>query len=232
MQKLQEKLEFLLDKYSVNKKAVLKDAETVLIDGKEIPLLSYKGERRFLELKNMVANGTLTGISVMRVARIVEKGSDIYAVLGRELDICQYVLNRKIQSVMVMENDIVLNAIATTDDGVVCTLEISATLAKGEKPKDKHEIIAEHGIGCDVVVDAQLVQDSIYVFGAENKKYTDVDFELYGLTIEEIAVVRTAFNLAKQDDYDEVIACKQNIDKLVVMAKNAAKTGERQVIAK
>lgn len=232
MQKLQEKLEFLLDKYSVNKKAVLKDAETVLIDGKEIPLLSYKGERRFLELKNMVANGTLTGISVMRVARIVEKGSDIYAVLGRELDICQYVLNRKIQSVMVMENDIVLNAIATTDDGVVCTLEISATLAKGEKPKDKHEIIAEHGIGCDVVVDAQLVQDSIYVFGAENKKYTDVDFELYGLTIDEIAVVRTAFNLAKQDDYDEVIACKQNIDMLVAMAKNAAKTGERQVIAK
>ena len=231
MQKLQEKLEFLLDKYSVTKKAVLKDEETVVIDSMELPLMSYKGERRFLELKNMVANGTLSGISVMRVARIVEKGSDIYAVLGRELDICQYVLSRKIKSVMVMENDIVLNAIATTEDGVVCTLEISATLAKGEKPKDKHEIIAEHGIGCDVVVDAQLAQDSIYVFGAENKKFTDVDFELYGLTIEEVAVVRTAFNLAKMDAYDDVIGCKQNIDKLVAMAKNAAKTGERQVIA-
>jgi len=179
----------------------------------------------------MVSNGTLSGISVMRVARIVEKGSDIYAALGRELDICQYVLNRKIKSVMVMENDIVLNAIATTADGVVCTLEISATLTKEEKPKDKHEIIAEHGIGCDVVVDAQLVQDSIYVFGSENKKYTDVDFELYGLTVEEVAVVRTAFNLAKKDAYDDVIGCKQNIDKLVAMAKNAAKTGERQVIA-
>jgi len=231
MQKLQKKLEFLLDKYSVNKKAVLKNAETVVIDGKELPLMSYKGERRFLELKNMVSNGTLSGISVMRVARIVEKGSDIYAALGRELDICQYVLNRKIKSVMVMENDIVLNAIATTADGVVCTLEISATLTKEEKPKDKHEIIAEHGIGCDVVVDAQLVQDSIYVFGSENKKYTDVDFELYGLTVEEVAVVRTAFNLAKKDAYDDVIGCKQNIDKLVAMAKNAAKTGERQVIA-
>ena len=231
MQKLQKKLEFLLDKYSVAKKAVLKDCETVVIDGKELPLMSYKGERRFLELKNMVANGTLSGISVMRVARIVEKGSDIYAVLGRELDICQYVLNRKIKSVMVMVNDIVLNAIATTEDGVVCTVEISATLTKGEKPKDKHEIIAEHGIGCDVVVDAQLAQDSIYVFGSENEKYTDVDFELYGLSIEEVAIVRTAFNLAKMDAYDDVIGCKQNIDKLIAMAKNAAKTGERQVIA-
>ena len=231
MQKLQEKLEFLLDKYSVNKNVQLKDVDTVVIDGKELPLMAYKSERRFLELKNMVANGTLSGISVMRVARIIEKGSDIYAVLGRELDICQYVLNRKIKSVMVMENDIVLNAIATTEDGVVCTLEISATLAKGEKPKDKHEIIAEHGIGCDVVVDAQLVQDSIYVFGAENKKFTDVDFELYGLTIEEVAVVRTAFNLARFENYDDALSCKTNIDTLIMMAKNAAKTGERQVIA-
>ena len=77
----------------------------------------------------------------------------------------------------------------------------------------------------------QLAQDSIYVFGAENKKYTDVDFELYGLTVEEIAVVRTAFNLAKLDNHDDVLNCKANIDALVQMATNAAKTGERQVIA-
>lgn len=231
MEVLQKKLDFLLDKYSVGKKAALKDADTVVVDGKELPLMAYKSERRFLELKNMVANGTLSGISVMRVARIVEKGADIYEQLGRELDICQYVLGRKIRSVMAMENDIVLNAIATTEDGVVCTLEISATLAKGEPAKDKHEIIAEHGIGCDVVVDAQLKQDSIYVFGAENKKYTDVDFELYGLSVEDVAVVRTAFNLAKQDDFADVIACKRNIDTLVAMAHNAVSTGERQVIA-
>ena len=231
MKILQEKLDFLLDKYSVSKKAVLKDSDTVVIDGKELPLMAYKTERRFLELKNMVANGTLSGISVMRVARIVEKGSDLYATLGRQLDICQYVLGRKIRSVMAMENDIVLNAIASTVDGVVCTLEISATLQKGEAPKDKHEIIAEHGIGCDVVVDAQLKQDSIYVFGAENKKFTDVDFELYGLSVEDVAVVRTAFGLAKQDDYAEILACKANIDTLADLARKAVSTGERQVIA-
>ena len=57
MKKLQEKLEFLLDKYSVEKKAVLKDAKTVVIDGKEIPVLSHRSERRFVELKNIVNNG-------------------------------------------------------------------------------------------------------------------------------------------------------------------------------
>lgn len=230
MNKLQEKLDFLLQKYSVDVKAVLKDDKTVMIDGKEIPTLPHRSERRFLELKNIVNNGTLVGVSVMRVARIIEKGKDIYNELYREFDICEYVLQRKIKSVMVMENDNVLNAIATCEDGVVCTIEVSATLNKGEIEKDKHEIISQRGIACDVVVDAQLKQDSIYVFGSENKKYTDVDFELYGLSIEEIAVVRAAFAVAQNKNYDEMAAIDENLLKLVDMARKSANSGEREVM--
>ena len=230
MKRFQEKLDFLLEKYSVENKAILKNEETVVIDGREIPTLSHRSERRFIELKNIVNNGTLVGISVMRVARIVEAGKDIYEELYREFDICQYVLQRKIKSVTVMENGNVLNAIATTEDGVVCTIEISATLEKGEIAKDKHEIISQRGIACDVVVDAQLKQDSIYVFGNENKKYTDVDFELYGLSIEEIAVVRAAFSIAQNKNYDEMAAIDANLIKLVEMAKKSAKSGEREVM--
>ena len=230
MKKLQEKLDFLTGKYSLDVNPVLKDEKTVVIDGKEIPLLSHRCERRFLELKNIANNGTLVGISVMRVARIVEKGTDIYEELYRELDICQYVLQRKIKSIMVMQNDNVLNAIATTDDGIVCTIEISATLASGEIAKDKHEIISQRGIACDVVVDAQLKQDSVYVFGSENKKFTDVDFELYGLSIEEIAIVRAAFGIAQNKNYDEMTAIDANLTKLVDMAKKSAKSGEREVM--
>lgn len=230
MNKLQNGLDFLLEKYSVDTKAVLKDNKTVMIDGMELPILSHRNERRFIELKNIANNGTLVGISVMRVARIIEKGSDIYEALYRELDLCQYILQRKIKSIMVMENDNVMNAIATAEDGIVCTLELSATLKKGEIPKDKHEIISQRGIACDVVVDAQLKQDSIYVFGSENKKYTDVDFELYGLSIEEIAVVRAAFALAQNKNYDEMKDIDVNLCKLVEMAKNSAKSGEREVL--
>ena len=230
MKKLQEKLDFLLKKYSVESKAELKDDKTVTIDGKEIPTLSHRSERRFIELKNIVNNGTLVGISVMRVARIVEEGKDIYEELYREFDICQYVLQRKIKSVTVMENCNVLNAIATTEDGVVCTIEVSATLNKGETKKDKHEIISQRGIACDVVVDAQLKQDSIYVFGNENKKYTDVDFELYGLSIEEIAIVRAAFSVAQNKNYGEMVAIDANLTKLVEMAKKSAVNGEREVM--
>ena len=231
MKLLQEKLEFLLDKYSVDTQVTLKDRQTVVIDGEELPLLAHRSERRFIELKNMVAGGTLTGISVMRTMRILEKGADLYEALYRELDLCQFMLQRAIKSVTVMENGNVMNVIATTADGVVCTLELAATLAAGEPPKDKHEIIAEHGIACDIVVDAQLKQDSIYVFGANgNAAYTDVDFELYGLSIEDIAVVREAFAIARDKTSEEMKAIDANLRALVALAKKSANSGEREVL--
>ncbi len=231
MKLLQEKLDFLLEKYSVDTKATLKDRQTVVIDGEELPLLAHRSERRFIELKNMVAGGTLTGISVMRTMSILEKGADLYAALYRELDLCQFMLQRAIRSVTVMANGNVMNVIATTADGVVCTLELAATLAAGEPPKDKHEIIAEHGIACDIVVDAQLKQDSIYVFGANgNVAYTDVDFELYGLSVEDIAVVREAFAVARDKTGDEMKAIDANLRALVALAKKSANSGEREVL--
>lgn len=231
MEQLQQKLDFLLDKYSVGTPAVLTDRQTVTVEGQALPILSHRFERRFIELRNMAQNGTLTGISVMRTARIVAAGSDLYEALFRELDLCQFILCRAIVSMMVMENGPVLNAIATTADGVVCTLELAATLQAGEEPKDKHEIIAQHGIACDVVVDAQLKQDSVYVFGAQgNHKYTDVDFELYGLSIEDIAVVRGAFAAARDRDGAQRVAIRDNLQALVALARRSARSGEREVL--
>lgn len=230
MKILQKNLDFLLEKYSVATKAILKNEKTVEIDGVQLPILAHRSERRFIELKNIVQNGTLVGISVMRTARIIEKKADIFEALYRELDICQYILGRKIKQITVMENGNVLNAIATAEDDIVCTIEISATLKKGEIAKDKHEIISQRGIACDIVVDAQLKQDSIYIFGKENKKFTDVDFELYGLTIEEIAIVREAFSMAQNNKVEEIAKINENLCKLVEMAKKSIASGEREVL--
>lgn len=230
MKMFQEKLEFLLDKYSIEAKAKFIDRKTAVIDGVETPIFSHRLERRFIELKNIVQGGTLQGISVMRVARIVEKGSDIFAELYREFDICEYILGRKIVAVTAVQNDNTINVIATADGGIVCTIEVSATLTKGEIPKDKHEIISQRGIACDVVVDAQLKQDSIYVFGNENKKFTDVDFELYGLSVDDVAVVRSVFAIAQKGTKDEMLAIDANLKVLVEKAKASVESGERQVI--
>lgn len=230
MKLLQDKLDFLLCKYSVDAKAVLKDRKTVVIDSAAIPLLPHRSHRTFIELKNIVTGGTLEGISVMRVARITEKNADIYDTLYRELDICRFVLNRKLKTVTAMQNGKVLNAIATAEDGVVCTIEIAATLKEGEPCKEKHEIISQRGIACDIVVDAQLRQDSIYVFGEENKRYTDVDFELYGLSADDIAIVRSAFAIAQKGNGEEMIGLDRELKNIVEKAKLSAKNGETEVL--
>lgn len=230
MKILQKNLDFLLDKYSVESKAVLKDTKTAAINGKEVPILSHRSERRFIELKNIAQGGTLSGISVMRVARIIDKKASLDDALYRELDLCQWILGRKIKTVMGMKNGNVLNVIAKCEDDIVCTIEISATLGKGVKPIDKHEIISQHGIACDVVVDAQLKQDSIYVYGKNEKKFTDVDFELYGLSIDEIAVVRAAFSIAQNKKADEMISADKEISDLVKAVNISADTCERVVL--
>ncbi len=230
MSNLQEKLNFLLDKYSVSKTVTLKDNNVAVIDGNDVPLLAHRSERRFIELKNIVQCGTLFGVSVMRVARIVEKDADINKVLYREFDLCQFILGQKIKSVMAMRNDNVINVIATCENDVVCTIEVSATLKSGTKAIDKHEIISQRGIACDVVVDAQLKQDSIYVYGENEKKYTDVDFELFGLSIEEIAIVRAAFTAAQNDEAECRIAADKELNNLVLAVNKSADAAERVVL--
>ena len=81
-------------------------------------------------------------------ARIIEKGSDIYEALYRELDICRYVLGRKLVSIMVMQNDNVLNAIykqmgmAKKAKGIAFSLPVSdvAGLAPKAVPAEEAEV--------------------------------------------------------------------------------------------
>lgn len=227
---LQEKLDYLLCRYSREEKVSLIDEKTAEVGGKRYPILAHRSERRFIELRNLVCGGTLEDVSVMRVFRIVEKDKDIFDELCREADICRFVLNRNIESITVMQNDNVLNAIAGAEGGIVCTIEIAATLEKGEKPKDKHEIIARRGTACDVVVDAQLRQESIYFFGKENKAVTDVDFEIFGLSPEDTATVRFAFGLSDKKEREETQKTADALCALKKAAKESAACGERKVL--
>ena len=228
MKNMQQQLDNLLHKYDIHAQVCLENEGSAIVDGIRVPLLSHRSERRFIELRNIVQGGTLSGVSVMRTARIIQRGSDLYKTLYRELDICEFVLGESICSIMVMNNDAALNAIARTNNGIVCTIEISATLSAGEPPKDKHEIISQQGIACDVVVDAQLRQDSIYVFGDENTQFTDVDFELYGLTAEDAAVIRYVFAVAKQQSARQMCDQHQRLSVLVDMAIKSAASGYRE----
>ena len=166
----------------------------------------------------------------MRVASTQNKGTNIFDQLAHELGICQFVLGRKIKTITAMQNGEMLNVIAAAEGGVICTLEIAATLPEGEAPKDKHEIISQRGIACDVVVDAQLQQQSIYFFGDKNQSFTDVDFELYGISKEDVAVVRAAFVAAQNKNIDELVAEAAELEAFKKAAARSVELAERVVL--
>ncbi len=216
---MQEKLNLLLEKYSVGESAELVGKCGVRIGGELIPLLPFESERRFFELRQLVLNHRIGNISTCRIGHTAKKGADIYELLWRELGVLEYITNSRVTEIFAIAGKNTLNAIAETDNGCVCTLELACTLGEGERDIDKHEIITDSGIACDRVVDTQVPQSSIYVYGKNGAEYTDVDAELYGLADSDTFVVRNAFTVAKSAEMRKHnVEVSNHLDHLVVCA--------------
>ena len=226
---LQEKLDLLIEKYDVGVKAEMKGRAAVTIDGREYPLLPHRFERRFTEIRKMLHDGTVTGISAVRCGHVAPANIPLAALIGRELDLCRFFTGHEIVGVTAFIRDgRAATIIAEMDDGVVCSLEIANTLPVGSAPIDKHEVISARGLVCDRVVDTQIPQQSIYLYAEKNEAYTDVDFELYGLSVPEVAAVRCAFALVKDAGLrEEALQNKAVMYKLTACAVQSAQSGQR-----
>ncbi|MBR4184960.1 MAG: hypothetical protein IKQ87_04265 [Clostridia bacterium] len=226
---LQEKLDLLIRKYDVGVKAEMKGRAAVVIDGREYPLQPHRFERRFTEIRKMLHDGTVTGVSAVRCGHVAPANVPLAALIGRELDLCRFFTGHEIVGVTAFIRDgRAATLLAEMDDGVVCSLEIANTLPAGAEHIDKHEIITARGLVCDRVVDTQIPQQSIYLYAGTNEAYTDVDFELYGLSAAEVAAVRCAFALAKDEGLrEEALSSKATMDRLTACALESAKSGKR-----
>ncbi len=224
---MQKHLDMLLEKYGVDRRVTLIDDRHAEIDGQKIPTLPWRSERRFEELKRLVDSKTVEGISVLRIISIAHKGEDIYALLAREMDICRYILSTEISELFVLREGAALNASLKLESGALCTIELGATLPFGQPPISKHEIITARGIACDMNVDTQAMQSSIYVYGEKNESFTDVDFELFGLNIDEVATVRAAFAAAR-DEKVRTLCLAENavLERLIAAAEKSIETLE------
>lgn len=225
---MQKGLELLLTKYSVGAKAVLShDGKSLDVCGKQIPLLPWESERRFVELKGLVVNKRVGNMCTYRIGHAAEKGTDLYELLAREIGILQFTVDSPVIEIFAIAGKNTMNCIAETKNGCVCTIELAATLEKGASDVDKHEIITDSGVACDRVVDTQMPQQSIYVFGKNGATYTDTDAELYGYSERQINVIRNAFAVAKSGDVANANAEKwSDIQKVVECAKRSLKTME------
>lgn len=231
MNKLQEKLDFLLDKYAVSSKAIIADDNSsVTVNGTKYALLPWRNERRFIELKKICEN-TVGQISHFKIMSLNPKTVDLDYIIKRELDTAEYISGLKVTEIFKAQNGNTCSVMCMTDKKAVFTLELDATLPEKAEVIDKHEIITDRGTACDRNVDSQTPLSSVYVYGEKHEEYTDVDFELYGLSIYEISVVRQAFDVAKNISVGEnnnVVNDRLNV--LLEKAELSAKTCENVIL--
>ena len=225
---MQKGLNYLLEKYSVSEKAVLDaDGKNVKVGKKSVPILAWESERRFVELRGLVLTGRLGNMCTYRIGHTAKKGTDMFELLSREIGILEFTVNSKVKEIFAIAGKYAMNCIAETENGCVCTIELAATLNEGQADVDKHEIITDNGVACDRVVDTQMPQSSIYLFGKTQEKFTDTDAELYGYSEIEINTVRNAFALSKNADLrNENIEKMKHINAVLDAAKLSLNTLE------
>jgi hypothetical protein len=197
IKKMNKGLNFLREKYGAAKGEIeLKDGHCYV---GAVPLLPGRMERKIVELKKMTENGTLEGVSTLRFASFAPKGTDIKAMLAKELDLAAYLGASDVVRVMAVDSGNAINVLAKLANDVNVSVEISAALPKGEAPYDRHEIIAKRGVACDQTVDTHTPHASIRCWNGDGAvEYTDVDTELFGLSYDEIWNVRAAFALLQK----------------------------------
>lgn len=224
---MQKGLDYLLKKYSVSASAELSADGKLVIDGDAVPTLPWQSERRIIELRNLVTQGRVGNMCTYRIGHSAPVGADIFALLRREVGILEFTVNSPVLEVFAIAGARTMNCIAETANGCVCTIELATTLEAGAPEIDKHEIITDNGVACDRVVDTQVPQSSVYVFGKKTETYQDTDAELYGYSEIEINTIRNAFLLAKSSEARaEAKKTAAHIDAVVEAAKKSLATLE------
>ena len=169
---------------------------------KHIPLQSWRYNRKFTELRNIIKSGTIEEPRMFRFCALGDKHQwTLSSLIYRECDLCEFLGDSVIVSVHAVLNETAGSVIAKLANGIICSVEIGAQLEKGANMIDRHEIIARRGVASDIVVDTQKPQGSVYTFTASGEHtYKDVDFELFGLDEQDIEFARSVFDVCKHPD--------------------------------
>lgn len=163
-----------------------------------VPLLCWRTRRSFIELKNILNTHTLVNPCLIRFSSIADKTAwTLESLLYRETDLLEYITGHSIIAVAaLLSKDSIANVIVNLDNGILCSIEISLQLPVGKDPIERHEIIAQKGTASDMVVDTQIMQQSVYLFTKDREEqFTDYDMELFGFNHYQIDFVRSAFQI-------------------------------------
>lgn len=189
-----EGLRKLLEKYGVSAPEYALEGNVLTVNGEETPLFPWREEARFQQMKKLLDDGVVGEIVSIRAMRTAEKREGLRGILYRELDLCLWLAERRVKNLFAVVNGGCANVILRFEDNATVILEAAATQRDGAEAAERHEIFTDHGMINDQAIDTQVKQQSVYEFvEGKTAAYTDVDFELYGLKVDDAARVRAAY---------------------------------------
>ena len=187
-------LEFLLKKNNVSVQDWSIENNFLIIKGAKIPLLAWRINRKNATIKKIV-KGT-TGISKIDVYSFAQSFNSLNDIIIQELDLACWWANGLPDYVMGFgAGESTANIILKLDTGAVITLQTAITLPDNAMAQSKHEINTFEGIVCDRTVDTMIGQAGVYYFSSDGKQeqFYDPDFYMYGLNMDDIDKVYSAF---------------------------------------
>ena len=187
-----------------------------------VPLLPWRHQRRFVELKRLIDEKTVSPLLMCRFACLTDGCQmSLQAILYREFDLVEWLSGTPIVAIYAsMAAGQAANVIVRLADGVVGSVEAGATLPDGTAIQDRHEMIARRGVASDRAVDTQVPQSSVYVWSDSGPvQFTDTDTELLGLDSDSVALVRAAYDaLSRPESHDELRREHARLRRLVALA--------------
>lgn len=196
------------------------------VEEDKIPVLKWRYYPRHHTLANR--QGPLGELSTLKSLHFSPNTLTMAQLLCRELDLAEFFLHSKVQSIMGYGSEQAANFIVRMQNGTIMNLEASVTLPAEAERECKHTIFTTNGMITDAAADKVVAQEKVYLFnsGKHPVSFVDNDVNLFGLTIDEQDICYACYALIDgREDAKEWKKQSEHLKELVEGALLTLKTG-------
>ena len=180
--------------FSIREKGEGEYADTLLYDGKEIPLFESRYDPY---LSPIAAYGKEPEKnSALNVYSFADTSTPLDELMYRELEIAEYVLHAKITSVMAYVTPNAADMIIRMENGSAANINIGNTMAQGSMNQSQHRLITKKGMACDLASGDYTRPSPINVYGSDDllpRQFDDDECFLYGMSNRDINKTATVY---------------------------------------
>lgn len=204
----------------------------ISVDGIIYKPMPWRYDRKMCSLRHLAYEyDAVSDIRSYKATIVESKNEDIYELLYRELDLCQWILNDKIVNIYALENaGKTISVIGKTKKNIIYAIDIGTTLSDESTPVTRHEIVGREGVISDRCVDERIPTMAMYVFEEDKitpTSYMDPDFFVDGLIPEEIFTLEYMTDvISRKEIREEMTKAHHELLESMNCVKVSAKTGD------